>query len=106
MVGLKPDTDRQPTASRLKIDMDPAEWGEKLAAYHSGSGSATLTFTHRVVNPNLSTQGIAVLANSLELNGGAISSDGLAALLSHTGLAHDANHKVDWQLPEDGGAGS
>ena len=54
---------------RLKIDMDPADWGEKQAAYESGSGSASLTFTHTVVEPNYSTEGIAVLADSLELNG-------------------------------------
>ena len=82
---------------QLTIDMDPAEWGEKQASYASGSGSNTLVFTHTVVEPNYSTQGIAVLANSLALNGGAIGSDGLAALLAHTGLAHDAGHKVDWQ---------
>ena len=86
---------------RLKIDMDPAEWGEKWAAYQGGSGTTTLTFTHTVVEPNISTQGIAVLENSLELNGGTMQSDSLAALLAHTGLAHDAQHKVDWQLSEE-----
>ena len=59
---------------RLKIDMDPADWGEKWAAYEGGSGTNSLTFTHTVVEPNLSTQGIAVLADSLELNGGGIAS--------------------------------
>ena len=89
---------------RLKIDMDPAEWGEKLAAYESGSGTSSLTFAHTVVEPNISTQGIAVLANSLELNGGTIRSGGADAALAHTGLAHDANHKVNWQTqPESGG---
>ena len=67
------------------------------AAYQGGSGGSSLTFTHTVVEPNISTQGIAVLANTLELNSGTILSDGLAALLAHTGLAHDSNHKVDWQ---------
>ncbi len=89
---------------RLKIDMDPAEWGEKLAAYESGSGTSSLTFAHTVVEPNISTQGIAVLANSLELNGGTIRSGSADAALAHTGLAHDANHKVNWQTqPESGG---
>ena len=27
---------------RLKIDMDPADWGEKWAAYESGSGASDL----------------------------------------------------------------
>ena len=84
---------------QLAIDMDPAEWGTKWAAYDSGSGTASLTFTHTVVEPNLSTQGIAVLADTLELNGGSIKSAASQtdADLSHTGLAHDASHKVDWR---------
>ena len=84
---------------QLKIDMDPAEWGEKQAAYHSGSGTTRLTFAHEVVEPNLSTQGVAVLENSLELNGGSIKSaaSDTDAELSHAGLDHDARHQVDWQ---------
>ena len=95
-------------APQLKIDMDPADWGEKQAAYHSGSGTTTLTFTHKVAEPNLSTQGIAVLADTLALNGGTIvsASGSVAADLAHAGLAHDANHKVDWRLSDDGGPGS
>ncbi len=85
---------------QLKIDMDPAEWGEKDASYESGSGTASLTFKHEVVEPNLSTQGIAALANTLALNGGTIksASSQTDAELSHTGLDHDASHKVDWRL--------
>ena len=85
---------------RLKIDMDPAHWGEKWAAYESGSASNELIFAHQVVEPNFSTQGIAVLANTLELNGGAITSSTTqaGAELSHAGLEHDPSHKVNWQL--------
>ena len=82
---------------RLKIKMDPG-YGEKWAAYASGSGTNSLTFAHKVVVPNYSPQGIAVLANTLELNGGAIRSTAttpLDAYLTHVGLAHDSNHKVD-----------
>ena len=82
---------------RLKIDMDPAHWGEKWATYASGSGTKTLTFTHTVVEPNYSTQGIAVLANSLSLNGGTIQASGVAADLAHTSRNHDPKHKVDWR---------
>ena len=84
---------------QLAIDMDPAEWGEKQAAYHSGSGTNSLTFTHTVVEPNVSTQGIAVLADTLQLNGGSIksASSQTDANLSHAGLGHDPSHKVDWQ---------
>ena len=84
----------------LAIDMDPASWGEKRAAYASGSGTAALVFAHAVVEPNFSTRGIAVLGNTLALNGGTIrsASSGAEASLTHTGLPHDAAHKVDWRL--------
>ena len=42
---------------RLKIDMDPADWGEKWATYESGSGASDLVFAHQVVEPNSSTTG-------------------------------------------------
>ena len=53
-----------------------------------------------MTNPNFSSQGIAVLANSLRLNGGGIASaaSGTGAALAHDGLGHDADHRVDWQL--------
>ncbi len=84
---------------QVSIDMDPADWGTKPAAYSSGSGSTQLTFAHQVVEPNISTQGVAVLADSLTLNGGSITSAsaGAAAALSHAGLPHDPNHRVNWQ---------
>ena len=84
---------------RLKIDMDPANWGEKWANYQEGSGTTTLTFAHTVVEPNYSTQGISVVGDSLELNGGTINSveDVSAAELGHASLDHDSSHKVDWQ---------
>ena len=88
---------------RLRIDMDPADWGEKWASYETGSGTGTLIFSHAVVEPNYSSQGIAVLANSLELNGGTIRADGVDASLAHAGRDHDADHKVDWQRASDGG---
>ena len=52
-----------------------------------------------MVEPNNSTQGIAVLTDTLSLNGGTIRSTAadVDADLSHTGLAHDADHKVDWR---------
>ena len=82
----------------LKIDMDPAAWGEKRAAYESGSGTARLVFAHTVVEPNYSTQGIAVVADSLALDGGTIrTASGADAALAHAGLGHDARHKVDWR---------
>ena len=45
------------SAPRLKIKMDP-EYGEKWAAYESGSGTAALVFAFGpVAEPNLSPQG-------------------------------------------------
>ena len=89
---------------QLAIDMDPAEWGTKWAGYEGGGGTASLTFTHTVVEPNYSSQGIAVLADTLELNGGTIRSGSNDAILSHTGLAHNSEHKVDWQQEESPGS--
>ncbi len=83
----------------LGIDMDPASWGRKDAVYSSGSGTAELVFTHQVTAPNVSSQGIAVLADTLTLNGGTIRTraDGTDVGLGHSGLDHDPAHKVDWQ---------
>ena len=79
---------------RIKMKFDP-NFGEKWLDYESGSGSRVLTFAYKVVWPNSSTQGIAVLQNTLELNGGTIRAGTANADLAHTGLGHDANHKVD-----------
>ena len=83
----------------LKVDMDPADWGEKQAVYEGGGGTKTLIFVHEVVEPNISTQGVAVLESSLELNGGSIRSavGDSDADLSHLGLDHDPAHRVDWR---------
>ena len=84
---------------RLKIDMDPADWGEKWAAYKSGNGTTALVFEHEVVEPNYSPQGIKVVANSLSANGGTIASvsSGTAADLAHAVRGHNPGHKVDWR---------
>ena len=72
---------------RLKIDFSSEAWGEKWANYESGSGTKVLTFSYTVATPNVSTQGIAVLENTLELNGGTIKdADSVDATLTHTGL--------------------
>ena len=94
------DVDTSGGAPRLSLDMDPAHWGTKQAAYEGGSGTDRLTFAYTVVEPNESTQGIAVLADTLALNGGTIRSavTETDAELSHEGLGHDPAHKVDWRL--------
>ena len=102
--GAAVEVDTTGGTPALAIDMDPAHWGEKRAAYESGSGTATLVFAHEVVEPNLSTRGVAVLANTLALNGATIRSAATQADagLGHAGLAHDANHKVDWRTQPEG----
>ena len=82
----------------LKIKMDP-DYGEKWTNYESGSGTTSLNFSHEVVQPNISTQGIAMLEDALKLIGGTIKSASTEAdaELALGGLGHDANHKVDWQ---------
>ena len=97
------DVDTTGGKPRLKIKMAPT-YGEKWADYSGGSGTTTLTFDYTVVEPNTSLGGIAVLANTLELNGGVIRSTATRtdAHLRHAGLAHNAYHKVDWQRREPG----
>ena len=84
----------------IAIDMDPAEWGRKRAVYERGSGTDALVFVHEVVEPNLSRQGIAVLADTLALHGGATIRSAATqtdAALGHAGRDHDPAHKVDWR---------
>ena len=91
-------------APTLGIDMDPADGGRGDAVYASGSGTAELVFAHEVVQPNFSTRGIAVLADTLSLAGGTIRSVSTLAdaELGHVGLGHDPDHRVDWRrLPSD-----
>ena len=59
-----------------------------------------------MAEPNTSPTGIAVLANTLQLNGGTIASAETEtnANLAHAGLGHDSDHKVDWRLSPPGTA--
>ena len=97
------DVDTTMGTPRLKIKMDPG-WGEFWAHYESGSGTKALEFAYTVAEPNTSPQGIAVLADTLELNGGAIRSAATDtdAHLWHGGLSHDPDHMVDWRVSEPG----
>ena len=91
---------------RVRIKLHSGH-GEKWADYASGSGTSALDFVYTVASGDTSKggtpetdNGIAVLANSLELNGGTIRSvaTGRAASLSFTGRSHDSDHKVDGSL--------
>ena len=86
---------------RLALDLDPADGGERWAAYEGGSGTAALVFGYATAPGDASPGGVAVLANTLELNGGTIASAATQAdaALDHEGLDHDAAHKVDTAGP-------
>ena len=90
---------------RLKIRLAQGS-GERWADYHSGTGSNTLVFRYNPAASDASTDGVAVVANSLELNSGTItasrhtaSETGSDADLGHTGLAHDSEHLVETTAP-------
>ncbi len=86
---------------RLKIMFDPL-FGDKWADYHSGSGTKTLVFRYGpVVALNVSRVGVAVLEDTLELNGGTIkgATSEVDAVLDHDGIAHNAGHRVDGVAP-------
>ena len=100
------DVDTTGGAPRLKIKLDP-DYGEKWATYESGDGTKTLVFAYTVADPNRSDQGVAVLRNTLELNGGAIRSTTTMAAnahLRHEGLDHDPSHLVNGTIPKLQGA--
>ncbi len=88
---------------RLRIKLAP-DYGKKWADYAGGSGSTELTFAYTVAEPDRSTQGVAVLGDTLDLNGGAIQSAGTQtdAHLWFAGLGHDPAHMVEWQRSAPG----
>ena len=82
-------------APRLKIGMGD---GERWATYESGGGTAPLVFAYGpVAAGDNAPEGITVLADTLELNGGTIASKatGAAAPLRHAGIDADPAHRVD-----------
>ena len=68
----------------------------RRASYHSGSTTTQLLFRYTVLAGDDDADGIAVVANSLTLNGGTIGAtdDATAATLDHAALV-TTNHKVD-----------
>ena len=77
----------------------------KHAVYASGSGTAELEFSYEVVAGDADADGVAVVADALELNGGAIKDlDGFDASLTHAALAAQPGHTVDGVRPTLSGA--
>ena len=71
----------------------------KTAAYDSTDGSAVL-FSYTVAEGDSDTDGIAIAANKLTLNGGSIEdAANNDATLSHSAMAAQATHKVDGVKP-------
>ena len=68
----------------------------RRASYQSGSGATQLLFQYTVLAGDDDADGIAVVTNSLTLNGGTIvaTDDATAATLDHAALT-TTNHKVD-----------
>ena len=70
----------------------------RTAEYSEGSTTTHLLFTYTVPSGDEDTDGIAVVANSLALNGGAIRAGSANATLTHAGL-HSDDHRVDGIAP-------
>jgi VCBS repeat-containing protein/probable HAF family extracellular repeat protein len=72
------------------------------ANYASGSGTNTVTFTTTIQSGQTDTNGIAIPANALSLNGGTITDiAGNAARLTAAAVSDNASFKVDTTGPSD-----
>ena len=70
----------------------------RTAEYSEGSATTQLQFTYTVASGDEDMDGIAVVANSLALNGGAIRAGSTNATLTHADLQAE-DHKVDGIAP-------
>ena len=70
----------------------------RTAEYSEGSTTTQLLFTYTVASGDEDTDGIAVVANSLALNGGGIRAGATNATLTHAALQAN-DHKVDGIAP-------
>ena len=96
------DVDTTDGKPQLELDIG----GEpRQAAYADGTGTTALEFEYTVAAGDADTDGIAIGASKLALNGGTIKADGEAAALGHQAVAASASHKVDGVLPTLQGAG-
>ena len=82
-------------APQLELDLGGRR---RTAEYSEGNATTRLLFTYTVLSGDEDTEGIAVVANSLALNGGAIQAGSVNAALTHAGLQSD-DHKVDGIAP-------
>ena len=70
----------------------------RTSEYSEGSTTTQLLFTYTVPSGDEDTDGIAVVADSLALNGGAIRAGSANATLTHAAL-HSGDHRVDGIAP-------
>ncbi|MGE4242410.1 Ig-like domain-containing protein [Ramlibacter sp.] len=72
----------------------------RAASYTGGSGTTTLTFAYTVQAGDTDANGIAIAANALALNAGALrDASGNDATLTHGAVTDDAAYKVDTTAP-------
>ena len=92
-IGVAFDEDVTVTGSpQLELDIGG---NARTASYTSATGP-TVVFTYTVALDESDTDGIAVAANKLSLNGGTIQDEaGNDAELTHSALAADVGHMVD-----------
>jgi len=78
---------------RIKLDID----GQQVdAQYASGSGSAALVFNYTIQPGQTDDNGIAIVANSLNLNGGSLGDvASRPATLTHAAVLSDSDYLVD-----------
>ena len=84
-------------APQLTLDVGGTD---RTAAYSSTDSTATqLVFTYTVAEGDADTDGIAIAANKLALNGGTILAGTVDATLTHAAVAAQSGHKVDGVKP-------
>ncbi len=72
----------------------------KYATYASGSGSDKLIFTYTVATGDTDANGLAIVANALNLNGGTLTDTaGNTAVITHAAVADNADHMIDTTPP-------
>ena len=85
-------------APQLELDFDGAP---KTANCAAATNTTTMVCSYTVAESDLAPNGIAIAANKLTRNGGAITRNGAArtAVLTHSAVAIDSGHKVDGMRP-------
>ncbi|MEY2641585.1 MAG: hypothetical protein RLZZ368_232, partial [Actinomycetota bacterium] len=80
---------------RLQLD----GLSSKFVTYASGSGTSSLVFSYTIVAGDNDSDGLGILANALQLNGGTIVSGSRNATLTHGAVGSQSAHKVDTLAP-------